>query len=380
MSVTTSNSALRSQLWWKEVFKDVEDNLYFMQNGLMGKGENQVVQMIDDLSKMKGDRITVPLSAKLGKTAGVAGGSELEGNETKVNYYSEDILIDQFRTAIRLNGLLDEQKNAFDMRSDAKKKLSIRIQEFIEQQIFLKLAGVTNTSLTDVNGESLGTLDDGSALCTWSNTPDYIPDADTAAGYGDRYLGADYTNGATSLAATDLLTPDLISRAKRKAELASPKIKPLRINGRSHYVMFVHPWQAYDLKNNAVWAQAQREANIRGADNPIFTDMLGVWDGVIVKQHEYVPFLDVSVAGNSFRGSASGTDFAVDACRALLCGQQAAIFAKSKMNVGGWVEKKFDYDDQTGFASGFIGGIQKTMFNSKEYGCIAVDTAVTALV
>ena len=141
---------------------------------------------------------------------------------------------------------------------------------------------------------------------------------------------------------------------------------------------FLHPWQAYDLKQNAQFAQAMREAEVRGKENPIFTGALGVWDNVILFEHEYVPFLDVSVAGNSFRAAAAGTDCAVDCFRALLCGKQAALFAKCK-NGNEWVEKKFDYDNKTGFATGLIGGIDKIMFNSKEYGVIAVDTAATAL-
>lgn len=372
MAKTVSVDALRPEIWQKELFKDVMDGLYFTNNGMMGEGENNIVQVMNDLKKSKGDTITVGLTAKLSGD-GVTGDSELEGNEEAILSYSDSVSIDQWRTAVRLTGKLDEQKAAYDMRMDAKSKLSIQLQEFIERQIFLKLAGVTNTSLTDIAGAVVG------ARCTWSNTPDYIPDADTAAGYGARYLGADYAAGATSLAATDLLTPELISRVRIKAEVASPKIKPMKVNGRNYYVLFVHPYQAFDLKNNATYAQAQREAQVRGNENPIFTGALGIWDGVIVHEHEYVPFLDVSVAGNSFRGSAAGTDFAVDACRALLCGQQAAVFAQCKDSMQ-MVEETFDYKNKVGYATGLIGGIQKLMFNSKEYGVIALDTAITALV
>lgn len=373
MSNTVSIANLVPKIWEKELFKDVMDNFYFNKNGMMGKDENNIIQVKEDLQKTKGDTITLPLSAKIGAGSGVIGDNELEGNESQITYYSEAIVIDQWRDAVRLTGMLDEQKMTVNMREDAKNKLSIRIQEFLERQFFMKLGGVTNTSLTDVNGDAVGTF------AAWSNTPDFIPDADTAAGQGDRYICADYTNGADSLASTDLLTPELISRARRKAQLANPKIQPLKINGKNYYCMFIHPWQAFDLKQNAVWAQAQREAQVRGDENPIFTDALGIWDGVIVKEHEYVPFLDISVAGNSFRGTATGTDFTADAFRALLVGRQAACFAKVKYNPNGWVEKKFDFDNKWGVATGLIGGIQKVMFNSKEYGVIAVDTAATAL-
>ena len=362
MSLTVSIDALRPELWQKALYEDVMRGLYFVEGGLMGEDENNIIQVKNDLQKSKGDTITVGLTTRL-TGAGVSGDSELEGNEEAISAYSESILIDQKRFAVRLTGALDEQKNAYDMRMDAKEKLTIRLQEFIERQFFLKLGGCANTTLNDVNGVVVGT----DAL--WSNSPDDI--------VSSRLVCANASGGA-SLGATDLITPELISKARVKAVMAEPKIQPLRIKGENFYVLFVHPWQAYDLKNNATFSQARREAEVRGKDNPIFTGALGVWDGVIIKEHEFVPFLDVSVAGHNFYATGSGTDYAVDTCRALLCGRQAGAFAKAKMTKG-WVEKSFDYENKTGFATGLIGGIQKVMFNSKDFGIIALDTAVTSL-
>jgi N4-gp56 family major capsid protein len=370
MANSVSVDALRPELWQKELYKDVMDNLYFSK--FMGEGENNIVQIKSQLKKSKGDQVTIPLTAKL-TGSGVTGDSELEGNEEAINAYSDAIAIDQIRNAVRLTGKLDEQKNAYDMRMDAKNKLSIWAQEFIERQFFLKLGGVNNTTITDVNGTTVGTR------ATWSNAPDRVPNDDTGNGYGDRYLCADYTSGADSLASTDLITPELISRARVKAKLASPMVKPLRIEGKDYYVMWVHPWQAYDLKNNATYAQAQREAQVRGDSNPIFTGALGVWDGVVVHEHEYVPFLDISAVGNNFFAAGAGTDIGADCFRAVLCGQQALGFVQTQdsfmMN-----EKTFDYGNKVGYATSLIGGIQKVTFNSKDYGVIAVDTAATSLV
>jgi N4-gp56 family major capsid protein len=143
--------------------------------------------------------------------------------------------------------------------------------------------------------------------------------------------------------------------------------------------MFIHPWQAYDLKNNAVWSQAQREAGTRGDGNKIFTGALGMWDGVIIYEHEYVPFLDISVAGHNYELTGSGTDFSADCFRALLCGQQAALFAQTTESFQ-MVEETFDYKNQVGYATALIGGIQKLTFNGLDYGVVSVDTAATALV
>jgi N4-gp56 family major capsid protein len=371
---TQSIDALRPELWQKVLMKNKSDMSFLSR--FMGEGENNIIQIKNDLKKESGDTITIPLTAKL-SGEGVDGDSELEGNEESINAYSDSVAINQKRNAVRLTGRLDEKKNCYNMRMDATNKLAIWLSEFETRQFFLKLGGVNNTSLTDVAGNVVG------ASALWSNTPTGVPAADTAAGFGARYLCADYANGADSLASTDLLTPELISRAKYKAMQKQadgmPKVNPLIIDGREHYVMFIHTWQAYDLKNNAVWTQAQREAGARGDGNKIFTGALGVWDGVILYEHEYVPFLDISVAGNNFTATASGTDFSADCFRALLCGQQAAVVAHTTESMK-MVEETFDYKNKVGYATGFIGGIQKLTFNSLDYGVVAVDTAATALV
>jgi len=95
---------------------------------------------------------------------------------------------------------------------------------------------------------------------------------------------------------------------------------------------------------------------------------------VLILENEFVPWLDVSVSGNSFRGSGTGTDCAVDTARAILCGRQAALVAEAS-NPDALVVETFDYKNKDGVAATFIGGCQKTMFNSKEFGVIAVDSA-----
>ncbi len=233
----------------------------------------------------------------------------------------------------------------------------------------MKMAGVTSTDLQDVNSTVY------SADATWSNSAPIVPAADEAAGTGDRYICSD-SDGLDSLAATDILTLNLISRAKIKAQLSAPKIQPLRIGGENFYVMFIHPWQAYDLKaastgNN--WQQIQRDATERGKTNNIFTGALGVYDGVILHVHEYVPVCQAS-ADFSPGATAAG----VQAFRSTLCGRQAISFAEASDSKE-IVEERFDYRNKIGYATGLIGGIQKPAFNSLDYGVITVDTGATAL-
>lgn len=377
---TVSNSNLRPIVWQKALYQDVMDNLYFVKGGMMGKGDDNIIQIKDDLTKSQGDTIKYGLTLRLTGT-GVNGDSELEGNEEKITSYSDSVVIDLKRFGVRLDGQLDEQRAAYDLRSDAKDKLSIRLQEFIERQVFMKLGGIGSTALTDTNGVVVG------ADCAWANTPPVVPNADEIAGTGSRYLSSAYdpvnatgNNSNFSTGGVYNLTPELISRFRTKAVLANPNIVPLKIKGKNYYILFVHPCQAYDLKQSENFKMAMREAQVRGDENPLFTGALGIWDGVILHEHEYTPFVNVTTLSGSanFAGSASSLQYGGNTFRAILCGAQAGAFAKAKF-ANGWVEKDFDYKDKIGFSTGLLGGIQKVTFNSKPYGAMCLDTTATLI-
>lgn len=366
MPNTISIDALRQELWSKEllddVIKDVENVTQFM-----GEGPNNVIQVSRNLEKAKGDQETFGLVARL-SGAGVTGDDELEGNEESMSSYAEVVAIDQIRNGVRLTGRLDNQKVVYDQIMKAKENLRVWMKEFIARQIFLKLGGVTNTTLVDTNGVVVG------ARALWSNTPDYIPDATEAAGSGSRYLCADSTGTDQLTAGTDIMTLDLVTKAATKAKLANPKIQPLSSGGDDFYVMYLHPLSARDIRTSSEWKTAVQNAQIRGDKNPIFRGAIGYWSNVLLLENEFVPWLNITTSGNSFRGAATGTDCTADCARNLLCGRQAVLMAQASSQ-DALVVENFDYKNKEGVAANFIGGVQKTMFNSLEFGVIAVDAA-----
>lgn len=365
MAGTISIDSLRQEVWGKDllddVMKDVENSMQFM-----GSDPNNIVQVSRELAKSAGDVETFGLIARLSGD-GVTGDDELEGNEESMLTYSEQVAIDQIRNAVRLKGKLDAQKTVYSQIEGARGVLRVWMKEYLCKQIMLKLGGVTNTTLVDTNGVAY------SGRAAWSNTPDYIPDADEAAGSGNRYLCAKST-GTDALGAGDTMTLDLVTKAATLASLSNPKIQKIQSGGDSFYVMYLHPLQVRDLRISSDWKTAQENAKVRSDKNPVFSGALGFWSGVLLLENEFAPWLDVSVAGNSFRGAASGTDCAVDCARALLCGRQAVLYAEAS-NPEALVVEQFDYKNKDGVAASFIGGLQKAMFNSKEFGVIAVDSA-----
>ena len=332
MSVTASNAALRPELWRKALFADVRDNLYMTR--FIGSNEQSMIQELEDLKAAKGTNISFGLGMKLSGD-GVAGDTALEGSEAALTDYDEDVAVNQLRQGVLLTGQYDEKRNIYDMRMRAKNALADWWAERIDQELLDKLCGKTTS--------------------TFSNTP-------TAAASSR----AIYAGGAGSIGAiTTAMKMDtkVLDLAKQTAIMASPRIRPVRVNGKPYYVAILHPYDATNLRQDPVWAQAQRDANVRGEDNPIFDGSLGIWNGIIAHEHEYV------YRTNDGSGSAQ-------VARNILCGQQAGVIAWGAPVK--WVEKTFDYGNQWGMSVGSIFGTIKPIFNSVDYGVITMNCASAA--
>lgn len=343
MADTYSATNLQATLWYKSLFADVQTMLFM--DRFMGAGENNPIQVITDLKKGPGDTITVPLTVKLGGP-GVSGDDELEGNEEEILSYDFSPTINQLRHAVRLRGKMDEKKVAYNMRADAKDKLKIWWAERIDREILSKLLGDTTGSLTG-------------GVCH-ANTPT-APVSTEAVWAGGQSADGSLTSGM-------VFDTKVIVAAKQMALMHSPKIRPIRLadgayKGTDQYIMIIHPYQADDLRKDPVWNQAQREANVRGDSNPLISGALGMWNGVVIYQHELCWYDD---DGGSSCGIARG----------VLMGQQAGVFLEGSND--SWVEKSFDYGNKWGISAGKIFGVQKTKFNSKDYGLITVATAAAA--
>lgn len=339
---TQSISALRASVWYKKLFADVSTILFM--DKFMGEGENNPIQVITDLKKQPGDNITVPLTVKL-SGAGVSGDDELEGNEEEIVSYSFNASIDQLRNAVRLKGRMDERKVAYSMRSDAKEKLKIWWAERFDREILSKLSGDTTGALTS------------SSL--HANTP--------TAPTSNRSVWAGGVSADNSLTAAMKMDTKVLDAAKQKALLASPKVRPIRMEdsaykGEEIYVAILHPYQFTDLKQDPVFNQTVREAAERGKSNPLLSGNSGIYNGIILHQHELA---------YTFTNGGS-----VACARGLLLGQQAGVFLKGRD--AEWVEKSFDFGNKWAIAAGYIFGVQKTVFNSADYGLITMATAAAA--
>jgi N4-gp56 family major capsid protein len=188
----------------------------------------------------------------------------------------------------------------------------------------------------------------------------------------DRVLyGAAKANAVSGVHATalnlvdsvaDVLTPAIVSLAKRMAKTADPHIRPIRVkNGREYYVMFVPSLAYRDFKNATATLNAHYYAANRGENNPLFEDGDLVWDGVILRE---VPEIETIAGG------------ACDVAPCFLLGAQALGI--------GWAQRSkfdfdtFDYGNREGVAVSEIRGVEKLMYNNKAQGVVTVWVANVA--
>lgn len=332
MGASVSIAGLRPQLWRKALFADVRDNLYMTR--FIGSSEQDMIQELEDLNAAKGTTINFGLGMKL-SGAGVSGDSTLEASEEAMTDYSTSVAVNQLRHGVVMTGQFDEKRNVYDMRESAKNRLADWWAERIDQELLDKLCGKTTS--------------------TFANTP--------SAAASSRAIYAGGQSAIGNITTANKMDTKVLDAAKQTAILASPRIRPVRVNGKQYYVAILHPYDATNLRQDPVWAQAQRDANIRGEENPIFSGALGVWNGIIVHEHEYV------YRTNDGSGSAY-------VARNILCGQQAGVIAWGAPVK--WVEKTFDYGNQWGVSVGAIFGCLKPLFNSVDYGVVTMYAASAA--
>ena len=88
---------------------------------------------------------------------------------------------------------------------------------------------------------------------------------------------------------------------KRLAQAASPKVKPVYVKemDQEWYVAFVGPRAWRDLTEDNpttnVLTLANRDARVRGVDNPLFTGDSLVWDGIIIREIPEIEAVPTSI-------------------------------------------------------------------------------------
>ena len=341
------NHPLAVKLYSKKLLREVLKDIYFSK--FMGKGSDSLIQIFPETKKEAGDKVTYGLRMLL-SGAGVSGDGTLEGNEEALSFYSDSITIDQLRHAVRSDGKMTEQRVPYSMRDEARQGLSDWFSDRADVSMFNQLAGNTNVADTKYTGMQ---------ACTATDTSHHIFATN---------------DGESTMSASSVFSLNLIDRAVVKAGLLSPKIRPLKVNGESKYVVFIHPYQHYQLRNQTGTAQYMdiQKAAMQGGQitkNPIYTGAIAEYNGCVLHEATRVPWGSTSTT-NGIGVASVG--------RAIFCGAQSGVVAVGQDTDTGlgakWTEESFDYGNQLGVAGGLIFGLKKCVFNSMDFGTIVISS------
>lgn len=340
------NDALAVKLWSKMLEAEVLKNTWAER--FMGTSRDSLIQIKDETSKSAGDKITYGLRMQL-TGGGVAGDATLQGNEEALTRYSDSVIIDQLRHAVKSGGKMTEQRVPFSIRDEAMSGLRDWWTDRIDTSFFNQICGYTPQSDTKYTGMNAMTAPDSSHIIRLSGE------------------AADQ-----SVSTTSLFTLSYLDKAVEKARTLTPAIRPIRLGGKSYYVAFLHPYQVTDMRISTTtgqWLDIQKAAMTGGEvqDNPIFDGSLGVYNGVVLHQDTRVT---QGVSG------ADGTPV-TGVRRAVFCGAQAAMMAYGRENTNAeqrfsWVEETFDYKNQLGVSAGQIFGMKKTVYNATDFSTIVL--------
>lgn len=356
MAVTSYpvNHALAVKLWSKKLYHDVIGESFFGR--FMGEGSDSMIQIKTETSKGPGDRIRLPLRALL-TGAGVQGDATLEGNEEALSTYYDDIVINQLRHAVRSGGKMSEQRVPFSVREENRMGLKDWWTERLETTLANQLTGNTGETDTKYTG----------------NNATVAPTATTriVCGGGKALEASLSSSTDHSIQLTDL--DRAVTIAKTAVSGTRERIRPVNVDGKKYYVVFLHPYQIHRLRADASTAGNFFDINkaiLQGSkisDNPIITRASFIYGQCIVHEWSYLPQIPTvptttgAAVGNFRRG--------------VLCGAQAAALAigqEGSPNKMSWAEELFDYKNQLGVKAGMIFGLKKTVFNSVDFGTIVL--------
>lgn len=207
---------------------------------------------------------------------------------------------------------MSEQRIPFSIREEARQGLQDWWSDRIDTALFNALGG--NTGQTDTR---------------------YTGGNATTAPTSNNWV---YANGVAnetqvaSASASNIFKLSFIDSAVEKAKTNSPLIRPLKVNGEDKFLIFLHPYQVTDLRqntNSGQWLDIQKAVYMGTKDNnPIYKGSLGEYNGVIIHESTRVP-----------------TGLVAGVYRAIFCGAQAGAIAfgqNSAPTKMSWVEELFD--------------------------------------
>lgn len=338
-----------------------------------GQGALMPILINRSLERTSGGKtVNMPYVADL-KGDGVQGTTRLAGNEEELATYNQAITVNYNRHAVVVKDP-DERFTGLELREEARQGLNSWATRGLREDI------TTAFMAYDLDSYLKGKLADNPSAKAMKPAEAYamVPEAKKnayLAANADRFLfGNSTTNAASGVHATALQTLDyvndrmstgVVSLAKELAESVDQTITPFQVDddaGEEQWVLFVGTRTMRDLRRDPEMRAANRDARIRGEDNPIFKGGNLLWENVIIRQIRDIPVL---------RGVGSG---GADVQPAFLCGAGAVGVAWGQRPISK-TKKEDDYDFEHGVGIQEIRGTAKLGRGGVQNGLVSIFVA-----
>jgi N4-gp56 family major capsid protein len=314
----------------------------------MGTDENAIIQMKETLTLKPGKTDTFTLVNAL-TGAGKRGSATLVGQEEKMNSRSCPVTVDKVRNAVVVPEI-DEQYSAISLRNASK----VVLNDWILR--------ITKNDIVSALGQVAGHYDSGFKTIWQASDAGVITAAQDAwvTANVDRVLfGSAVSNYSTTFATAvgnvddsgDLPTYARLNLMKSLAKLASPAIRPTMVNGDEEwYAVFCGSKAFKRFSEDATIVGFNKDARVRGLDNPLFTGDSLIANGMIIREIPEIP--DLAIAGGT----------SADVSPVFLCGSQALGFLVAQRSKT--ITDDTDYGDKQGCAIQEVRGIEKLRFGT----------------
>lgn len=350
--------------YWREFYREGRFSPY------TGQRANNVICIKEGKTKIR-----IPLITKLNGD-GVTGSDTLDGKEEQLDNYALELTPSFIRHAVRHNKE-ETEKTDIDLWKASKENLMDWSQNKVKMDTIQAMNAIYNgTTYANYGVATAGALD------TWlTNNSDRIL-------YGAAKSNTVAGNHTSSLANVDVtndkLTTATASLAKRMAQQANPRIRPLKVGKKNTetFVMFCDPYAFRDISVDTAMVSANRDARTRGLDNPLFLGGDLIYDNIIfVEIPEIADLIDGDSGTNGVWGGqavADGLNTAGATSNRVgvnfICGQQAISYGLGQRPQFP-VDRTKDFGFRPGVATEFKHDIKKSYFNNKQHGMVTVFTS-----
>lgn len=220
------------KLWSRKLAHEALKRTYVKR--FMGSNSSSMVVIKNETNKGPGDRIRHLIRMQL-TGEGILGDGELEGNEESLTTFTDDLVINQLRHAVRSDGKMTEQRIPYTIREEAMQGLADWWSDRWDTWFYNHVCGnvMANSTLARRGHNAVTAPSSGRHVWAGANTSD------------------------AGLETTATFSLYLIDKAVEAAKVTTtgsmpPPIRPLMVDGKPWFVAFLHPFQVTDLRTKTV--------------------------------------------------------------------------------------------------------------------------------